>query len=82
MTVTSNGRAAISQFDLRGWDALVVDLGLPDMDGKSIIRHLPRTVRSADGSNFRVVLGNGGRRRLPHRRRSIVCEPFRAPEIH
>ena len=39
VTVANTGGEAIRQLDDSEWDALVVDLGLPDMDGKTIIRH-------------------------------------------
>ena len=81
VTVTTNGRDAIGQLDLRGWDALVVDLGLPDMDGKSIIRHLrgtsvtPVVVISARHSGAEVDAAHDlGANRFLHK-------PFRTPEL-
>lgn len=41
--VTNTGQDAIEQVDAASWDALIVDLGLPDMDGKAVIRHLRKT---------------------------------------
>jgi two-component system KDP operon response regulator KdpE len=38
VTVASSGRAAIDELERQTWGALVVDLGLPDMDGKVVIR--------------------------------------------
>jgi two-component system KDP operon response regulator KdpE len=38
--VTETGQDAIDQVDLAEWDALIIDLGLPDMNGKTVIRHL------------------------------------------
>lgn len=38
--VVGTGREAMDQVDSARWGALIVDLGLPDMDGKSVIRHL------------------------------------------
>ena len=81
VTVTSNGQDAIGQLDLRAWDALVVDLGLPDMDGKAIIRHLrgtsgtPVVVISARHSQAEVDAAyNIGANRFFHK-------PFRTPEL-
>ena len=34
------GREAIDMVDRQYWDALIVDLGLPDLDGKSVIAHV------------------------------------------
>lgn len=39
VTVARNGAEALRFVDGGSWDALIVDLGLPDMDGKAIIRH-------------------------------------------
>ena len=81
VTVTTNGRDAIGQLDLRSWDALVVDLGLPDMDGKTIIRHLrgtsgtPVVVISARHSGAEVEAAHDlGANRFLHK-------PFRTPEL-
>jgi two-component system, OmpR family, KDP operon response regulator KdpE len=43
VTVAHNGSSAIAFLNLTPFDALVVDLGLPDMDGRAIIRHLRQT---------------------------------------
>jgi two-component system, OmpR family, KDP operon response regulator KdpE len=40
VTVATTGCDAIDCVDSRCWDALVVDLGLPDMDGTAIVRHV------------------------------------------
>jgi two-component system KDP operon response regulator KdpE len=81
VTVTSNGQDAIGQLNLRAWDALVVDLGLPDMDGKVIIRHLrgtsatPVVVISARHSQAEVDAAYKiGANRFLHK-------PFRTPEL-
>jgi two-component system KDP operon response regulator KdpE len=81
VTVTRTGRDAIDQVDLGGWDALVVDLGLPDMDGKTIIRHLrekfgtPVVVISAQHSRAEVAAAHlAGANYFLHK-------PFRTPEL-
>ncbi|MEM9302780.1 MAG: response regulator [Pseudomonadota bacterium] len=35
-----NGKQALSQADTRAFDALVIDLGLPDMDGRVVAKTL------------------------------------------
>ena len=40
VTVAPDGASALAHLDQGPWDALVVDLGLPDMDGKQVLRHL------------------------------------------
>ena len=39
VTIANTGSDAIAAFDGGTWDALVVDLGLPDMDGKDVVRY-------------------------------------------
>lgn len=46
VTVASDGMSALCQLAAGHWDALVVDLGLPDMDGKAIVRRLRETGRT------------------------------------
>ncbi|MFC7537233.1 response regulator transcription factor [Sphingomonas sp. GCM10030256] len=79
--VTSTGQEAIDQVDATGWDALIVDLGLPDMDGKAVIRHLrdssstPVVVISAQHSQAEVDAARGaGANRFLHK-------PFRTPDL-
>lgn len=40
VTVAQDGTNAIAQLDCATWDAVIVDLGLPDMDGMAVVRHL------------------------------------------
>ncbi len=40
VTVATSASEAIERLDERAFDALVVDLGLPDRDGKDVVRHL------------------------------------------
>ncbi|MCW3797622.1 response regulator [Sphingomonas sp. BN140010] len=79
--VTTNGQDAINQVDASEWDALIVDLGLPDMDGKSVIRHLrtkfttPVVVISAQHSAAEVdaakLVGAS----------CFLHKPFRTPDL-
>jgi two-component system KDP operon response regulator KdpE len=43
VTVAEDGTTALAHLNKRTWDALVVDLGLPDMDGKQVVQHLRAT---------------------------------------
>src|SRR6478609_3761274 len=43
VTVANDGASAINELDRGAWDAMVVDLGLPDMDGRAVLRHLRLT---------------------------------------
>lgn len=40
VTVADDGSSAMALFSDEEWDALVVDLGLPDMDGKEVVKHV------------------------------------------
>ena len=42
VTVATCGREALEHSSLKQWHAAVVDLGLPDMDGKGVVRHFAR----------------------------------------
>jgi two-component system KDP operon response regulator KdpE len=79
--VATTGQEAMDQVDAAEWDALIVDLGLPDMDGKSVIRHLrgkfstPVVVISAQHSAAEVDAANlAGASYFLHK-------PFRTPEL-
>jgi two-component system KDP operon response regulator KdpE len=79
--VSVNGQDAINQVDASEWDAVIVDLGLPDMDGKSVIRHLrskspaPVVVISAQHSAAEVDAANlAGADCFLHK-------PFRTPDL-
>ena len=64
VTIALTGSDALKHLDARDWDALIVDLGLPDMDGKSIIRYsrsssaVPVVVISAQHSTKEVQRAN------------------------
>lgn len=79
--VSSTGQDAIDQVDADKWDALIVDLGLPDMDGKSVIRHLrgksgtPVVVISAQHSETEVSAAHDAGANL------FLHKPFRTPEL-
>lgn len=81
VTVSSTGEDAIHQVDLANWDALVVDLGLPDINGTKIIEHLrgrsttPVVVISAQHSCEAMDDAQAaGADRFLHK-------PFRTPEL-
>jgi two-component system KDP operon response regulator KdpE len=40
VTIALEGGHALAQIDAQGWEAAVIDLGLPDMDGSEVVRHL------------------------------------------
>jgi two-component system KDP operon response regulator KdpE len=81
VTVTHTARAAMDQIDTCTWDALVVDLGLPDMDGKSVIRHLreslmtPVVVLSAQHSRAEVDAAHVAGADC------FLNKPFRTPDL-
>jgi two-component system KDP operon response regulator KdpE len=81
VTVANTGREAIDMLDFRHWDALIVDLGLPDLDGKSVIAHVrgqgntPVVVISARNSPSEVEAArNAGANCFIHK-------PFRTPHL-
>jgi two-component system KDP operon response regulator KdpE len=81
VTVSNTGQDAINQLDSSLWDAMVVDLGLPDMDGKAVIRHLrtkfgiPVVVISAQHSAAEVDAAHLAGANL------FMHKPFRTPEL-
>jgi two-component system KDP operon response regulator KdpE len=79
--VTETGQDAIDQVDTAEWDAMIVDLGLPDMNGKAVIRHLrensatPVLVISAQHSAAEVdAAHDAGANGFLHK-------PFRTPDL-
>ena len=81
VTVAGTGREAIEMLDGRNWDALIVDLGLPDLDGKSVIAHVrgqgstPVVVISARNSPSEVEAArDAGANCFMHK-------PFRTPQL-
>lgn len=81
VTVAATGRQAIEMLDDRRWDALIVDLGLPDLDGKAVIAHLrsqgntPVIVISARNSPGEVEAArDAGANCFMHK-------PFRTPQL-
>lgn len=81
VTVAATGGEAIEMLDSHRWDALIVDLGLPDMDGKAVIAHLrrmantPIVVISARNSRSEVEAArNAGANCFLHK-------PFRTPQL-
>jgi two-component system KDP operon response regulator KdpE len=81
VTVASHGRGAIAHLDGRSWDVVVVDLGLPDMDGCSVVRHAragssaPVIVISAqDSTSNRAECERAGAN-------AFLGKPFSTPEL-
>jgi two-component system KDP operon response regulator KdpE len=81
VTVATNGRDALAQVEKQSWDALVVDLGLPDMDGKTVVRHL----RHKSGTPAIVISAQHSRKVVEAARVSgatcFLQKPFRTPEL-
>jgi two-component system KDP operon response regulator KdpE len=81
VTIVSTGLDAMAQVDAASWDALVVDLGLPDMDGKSVISHLrekfttPVVVISAQHSRAEMNAAHAAGANC------FLSKPFRSPEL-
>jgi two-component system KDP operon response regulator KdpE len=81
VTVARTGSEAIQLFDAGHWDALIVDLGLPDMDGKSIVAHvrkssaMPIIVISAQHSRDEVAAAHLAGATC------FVHKPFRTPDL-
>lgn len=81
VTVAATGREAITMVDSGRWDALVVDLGLPDMDGTTVISHLrsryatPVIVISAQHSGTEVEAARTAGANC------FLHKPFRTPDL-
>jgi two-component system KDP operon response regulator KdpE len=81
VTVATTGYEAIDSFDAGDWDALVVDLGLPDMDGKSIVAH----VRQSSNMPIIVISAQHSREEVAAAHLAgatcFVHKPFRTPDL-
>jgi two-component system KDP operon response regulator KdpE len=81
VTLAVTGQGAIDEAALRPPDVIVLDLGLPDLDGIDVIRRLrlwtdvPIVVLSAAGSDERKVLA------LDEGADDYVTKPFSMPEL-
>ena len=81
VTVAGTGREAIGMLDRHRWDALIVDLGLPDLDGKSVIAHVrgqgntPVVVISARKSPSEVEAARDAGANC------FIHKPFRTPQL-
>lgn len=81
VTVATTGGEAINLVDNGRWDALVVDLGLPDMDGTTVICHLrnrydtPVIVISAQHSGIEVEAARSAGANC------FLHKPFRTPDL-
>jgi two-component system KDP operon response regulator KdpE len=81
VATASAGRPALEQIRLGEPDIVILDLGLPDMDGVEVCRLMRRTVRcpiivlSADGAEDRKVVA------LDDGADDYVTKPFSTPEL-
>jgi DNA-binding response OmpR family regulator len=68
-----NGKQGIQRFDDAVFDLVVTDMGLPDMDGKAVIRHIRNSNRS-----FTPIIGISGTPWLLHGTAcdAILSKPF------
>lgn len=81
VTVATTGTEALNHVDSNHWDALVVDLGLPDMDGKAVIRHS----RSKCATPVIVISAQHSRTEVEAAEEAGACcflhKPFPTPEL-
>ena len=81
LTVAVTGREAIDMVDRHSWDALIVDLGLPDLDGKSVIAH----VRGQGNTPVVVISARNSRSEVEAARDAgancFIHKPFRTPQL-
>ncbi len=81
VTVAGTGREAIDMVDRQYWDALIVDLGLPDVDGKSVIAH----VRAKGNTPVVVISARKSPSEVEAAREAgancFIHKPFRTPQL-
>lgn len=81
VTIATNGADALQHVDCGRWDALIVDLGLPDIDGKSVVRHS----RSRSTAPVIVISAQHSAEEVESARAAGACcflhKPFRTPEL-
>ena len=81
VTIASTGAEAIALLDGSQWDALIVDLGLPDMDGKAVVAHL----RARANTPIIVISARNSRSEVEAARNSgancFLHKPFRTPQL-
>ena len=81
VTVATTGGEAINLVNNRRWDALVVDLGLPDMDGTTVICH----VRTRSDTPVIVISAQHAGTEVEAAKRAgancFLHKPFRTPEL-
>src|SRR3990170_315815 len=81
VTVAVTGREAIDMLDRHRWDALIVDLGLPDLDGKSVIAH----VRAQGNTPVVVISARNSPSEVEAAREAgancFMHKPFRTPQL-
>lgn len=81
VTVAPNGRSALDEVAAHPPDVVILDLGLPDLDGVEVCRRLrawtpvPIVVLSADGAEDRKVAA------LDQGADDYVTKPFSVPEL-
>lgn len=80
VTVAVSGQSAMSYGKSNSWNAAVVDLGLPDMDGRQVVRYLVEQ----RGVSVIVISAQHCTQRLDVARAPAVKflqKPFRTPEL-
>jgi two-component system KDP operon response regulator KdpE len=81
VTTASDGRSALAEIARRSFDLVVLDLGLPDVDGVEVCRRVrtwsevPIVILSAEGSEERKILA------LDEGADDYVTKPFSMPEL-
>jgi two-component system, OmpR family, response regulator RegX3 len=80
-TVASSGAAAIAAFDAQTPDLVLLDVGLPDLDGRDVLRHIrsrsavPVIMLTARGEEMDRILG------LELGADDYITKPFSAREV-
>lgn len=81
VTVAADGTAALSELLSSDWDAFIVDLGLPDMDGKEVVR----LVRQCSAAPVLVISARHGaadlRESMAAGANHFLSKPFASPEL-
>jgi two-component system KDP operon response regulator KdpE len=81
VTIATNGADALQHVDCGQWDALIVDLGLPDIDGKAVVRHS----RSRSAAPVIVISAQHSAGEVASAHEAGACcflhKPFRTPEL-
>ena len=81
VTVAIDGTSALSELLRSTWDAFIVDLGLPDMDGKEVVR----LVRKCSSAPVVVISARHGPADRSDSKAAgadhYLSKPFASPEL-